>query len=298
MSWVPSFIASLLFLSAYANAEPLKLFEVTHPASLWPRLSQNFNHAPSFHVLQNDPELAPYFTSATGSVTDLCIPSTMADVLLYQISQRTPRITMSVPGVAADGTVDGASTVQGLIQYCGFNPHSSANPGGSISWSDAGPCLVKFYQEKGYPNAKVKYIRLGQGANPGIDYEDRHPTLSDIQTALQAGNEVIAAISFQKMDPASGIWVQESSHAINLFGYGANPGDTMHLTTYLQNSNRLYSMNFIDPVFDIALFTDTGLPAPVATKASPIEITTLQGRLLNFPGKRTFLSAVVIIQPQ
>ena len=291
-------LACLLCFSGFASAEPLRPFEATHPAPLWPGFSENINHSPSFHVLQNDPELSSYATSPTGPVTDLCIPATMADALLFQISQRVPKLSLTLPGVGTDGSVDGAQTIKGLIQRCAFVPHSYANPNGSISWTDAGPCLVNLYHENGYPNAKLTYIRLGQGPNPGIDYQDRYPTLSDIQTGLKSGKEVIAAISFQKQDPASGLWIQDGSHAINIFGYGVNPGDPKHLVAYIQNSNRLYSMNFTDPVFDVALLTDTGTQAPVPARASPIELSTLQGRLLNFPGKRTFLSAVILIQPE
>jgi hypothetical protein len=290
-------LTSLVFLSAYANAEPLNLFGPINPAPVWPGLSLNMNHAPAFHVRQNEPELSSFNTSATSGVTDLCIPATMADVLLFQVSARSPRLQLKVPGVNVDGTANGADTVKAMIQYCGFNPRTALNPSDLISWSEAIPCLSRFYLANGFQNPKIQYVRKGQGQASGMIYHDRDPNLKDIQTALDSGAEVIATISYQQQN-SSGVWVQTGSHSVNLFGYGANPNDLNHLTVYLQNSNRAYSMNFIDPVFDVVLLTDNQEPAPVTEKSSSIELSTLQGRLINFPNKRTFFSSLIIIKTE
>src|SRR4051812_2749055 len=107
------FTASLLSLSAYVSAEPLSIFNQTSPAPTLPAYSDSSNLSPAFHVWQNDPELMDFYaqTFSDGSgVTDLCIPSSMADLLLYQISQRNPKLDhLNVPGVTNPSSINGAS---------------------------------------------------------------------------------------------------------------------------------------------------------------------------------------------
>ena len=164
---------------------------------------------------------------------------------------------------------------------------------------DAADCLSDLYTQSGLRKASIQYIRKEQyGAkSPNVTLVNRDPTLQDILNALRSGKEVIGVFDFTKPD-ANGKGSIVGSHSVNLFGYGENATEPDTLAIYLQNPNRLYNMDFTTPVFDVAQLTVNTNGTPVPEKTSSIELTTLQGHLLNFPGEQTFLSGLLIIQPE
>lgn len=295
------FVASLSILSSFSEAEPLNVFSASLPAPTLPGYQASSNLAPAFHVWQNDPELAEYyvqqFADGTG-ITNLCVPSSLADLLLYQRSQRKPMLEhLIVPGMDNLAAVNGAAVVKAIISSCGLTPPVRGALDRSINWSNGADCLDKIYKDSGYAHSEIHYIRQSLAAAKQVNKDGRYPTLFDISDALKQGFEVVAVLSFQAQDPVTGLWKETSAHAVNVFGFSSNKAtQDQSLVVYLQNSNRLYPMDFTHPVFDVALFTqNTGL-SPVPEKSSSIEISTLQGRLLNFQGKRTFLSGLVLIK--
>ena len=292
------FIATLSILNSFAHAEPLTLSSQIQAAPSYPGYEESLNLAPAFHVWQNDPELSDYFVNS--SVSDLCIPTTMADLLLYQAVRRPKPLTALTPSLLGitSGQVDGAELVKTLINVCGFTPKTKANKAGYISWSYATSCLQRFYQNVGYKDASIHYIRIDAIQTEGVVYEKRQPTLTDIRDALKNGSEVIAVISFLAKDPVTSAWKEKSSHSINLFGY-ASHGDnlTEEMAVAIQNGNRLYNMDFKNPVFDLLRLTVNKEGSLLPDFTSGIEITTLQGRLINFPDQRTFLTGLIIVKP-
>lgn len=300
------FTASLSIFSSFSNAEPLPIYNPSVPAATLPGYEESLNLSPAFHVLQNDPELAEFASQKYPNgqwVTDLCIPSSMANLLLYQASQKKEKWGgLRIPGlIPGSKTVEGASVVKDLIDRCQFEPSTAKNPGAGVGWFDsqrpnAINCLSEIYRNSGYDQAKITYIRNKFKNQVDPRLVGRNPTLADIQSAFQEGDEVLAMFSYQVEDPATGLWRETGSHSVNLFGYSANSADAGNsMVVYLQNSNRLYSMDFKTPVFDTALFTLNHDLRSTPAESSLIEVSTLQGRLINFDGKRTFLAGLLII---
>ncbi len=299
--------ASLSILSSFANAEPLSIFLPQLPAPVLPSYSESLNLSPAFHVFQNDDELEEFYSKryADGRfVTNLCIPSTVANLLLFQVSQKQNRMSkLQIPGMETGSqTVNGADVVKGLIKQCGLEPQTKVNPNGNIGWfvssgAKVVECLSDIYRSSGYLNTKIRYIRSKFRNMSHPILVGRNPTLQDIRDALKEGHEVIGVFSYQKKDPVTGLWSEAGSHAVNFFGYSANPESTSdQLAIYLQNSNRMYSMDFKNPVFDTALLTQNAEASPIPSASSAIEISTLQGRLINFEGQRTFLAGLIIVE--
>lgn len=294
-------VASLSIFSSVAYSEPLSIFSPNVAAQVLPGYQDSLNLAPAFHVLQNDPELSSFYVQqfADGrGVTDLCVPSSLADLLLYQRAQRKPGLEhLLIPGLDDLASVNGATVVKALINTCGLTPPTRLAPNLSINWANGADCLDQIYKSSGYLNSEIHYIRKSLAAQKKVDRDGRYPTLSDIRNALKEGNEVVAVLSFQAQDQVTGLWKETGSHAVNVFGFSSNPAtEDQFLVIYLQNSNRLYLMDFSHPVFDVALLTQNPGLSPVPEKSSAIEVSTLQGRLLNFDSKRTFVSGLVLIK--
>lgn len=287
----------LFSINTYALVVPL--FQEQNAARTLPGYDESINHSPAFYVWQNDPGLSSYFTKTfpDGSgVTDLCIPSTLSNILLYQYSQRTPLVSsLKLSGVSSDGkTIDTALLVKGFLEKCDLTNTTKINP------LSAAQCVASYYQEAGLSNAKVKVIRnLGtQPVVSGVEYENRAPTIADVHQALKDGYEVSAAIAFMKWDPILKKWIKTSSHAINLFGYSyLNSDEDQKITVYLSNPTRAYNTNYKDPIFEIANLKVNASLEVLPTPYSNVEIETVQGRLLNFEGKSTFLAGLILTKP-
>jgi hypothetical protein len=100
-----------------------------------------------------------------------------------------------------------------------------------------------------------------------------------------------------KWNPDLKVWVKTGSHAVNVFGYSRNESDgDDKILVYLSNPTRMYNMDGSRALFDIATLeninTETN-PDPYAS----VELKTVQGRLLNFEGKTTFMAGLILTKP-
>jgi hypothetical protein len=145
------------------------------------------------------------------------------------------------------------------------------------------------YREQFGFTPKATYIRPNQGGfGPGLNYQDRKPTLQDFRSALDAHQEVILVLGFEKFDPSTRRWITASRHAVNVWGYSYREAEPNHLVLYIQNSNRVYeNMDFKTPVFDTIQLD--------ARSGGEIRVSTLEGELINFPGRITQVVALMAL---
>lgn len=289
---------SVLFFNV-SQASVIRLDEIQNPATTLPGFDESINQSPAFYIWQNDPGLSKYYvkTFPDGSgVTNLCIPSAISDMLLYQFTKKTQSASnLILPGISADHkNIDGSLLVEGLLSKCSIVDTNN------IDAFMATACLKKFYDEAGYTNSKVKLIRnMGENSNTGtVEYSNRAPTIADIHQAMKDGYEVSAAIAFMKWDPILKKWTKTGSHAVNVFGYSSNNADSDEkIVLYVSNPTRAYTMDFKEPIFDIASLEVNHSLEAMPEPYSNIEIKTIKGRLLNFEGKSTFLAGLILTKP-
>ena len=293
------FIHLVSFFTLSSHASSIPLFEKQNPSLILPGYDESVNHSPAFYIWQNDPGLSEFYskTFPDGSgTTDLCIPSSLSNILLYEYSQKKPFITnLKLPGISEDQKyIDGSKLVKGFLSNCDLTKTENITP------LSASSCLLKFYHEAGYQNAKVKLIRnFGPvESNDGVEYIDRIPTIADLHQALKDGYEVSAAIAFMKWDAPSKTWIKTGSHAFNVFGYSANTADQdQKIIIYLSNPTRNYAVNFKDPISEIASLEVNSTLESMPSPYSNIEVKQISGRLLNFEGKTTFLAGLILAKP-
>lgn len=265
----------------FSSAETLQLKLPSSPASTLPGYDHSFNRAPPFRVWQNDPALSDLYVRP--GVTDLCVPSTTLNVLLYQAYRRVPQITgLSIPGVTPEGSVDSAELIRWFLRECSL-PATRSNLG------DAMGCVQRIYREQLGFTPKATYIRPNQGGfGPDLNYQDRKPTLQDFRSALDAHQEVILVLGFERYDANTRNWITASRHAVNVWGYSYREAEPDRLVLYIQNSNRVYeNMDFKTPVFDTIQLD--------ARPGGEIRVSTLAGELINFPGRNTQVVALMSV---
>lgn len=268
-----------LSLFSEAGAEKLLLKEAATPAPVLQGYDVSVNRAPPFRVWQNDPALSDLYVRP--GVTDLCVPATTLNTLLYQAYQRKP-VTSGLPfaGVSPKGEVDSAELLRWFLSACSLPFKKSSLP-------DAVECAQKMFQEKLGSSLKARCIRpMQSGFGPDFDYQDRTPNLSDIRAAIESNHELIGVLAFEEFNSRLGKWVVASRHAINVWGISYKHSEPDRMVLYVQNSNREYDhMDFKTPVFDTIQLE--------ASANGEIRVSTLEGELINFPGRVTKLIALM-----
>lgn len=237
------------------------------------------NQAPPFYIWQNDPGLTEYLKP--NGTTQLCLPASISNALLYQYAFKENRAShLKIPGIVSNPTnglpaVDSNAMVRYFTQAC----HSDS--AGNTPIPDSANCIAQFYRESGYQNFNVRMIRNGvAGLDPSVVYEDRTPTLDDIQNALNQSYEIIASVVMMKTN-SDGTSIKVGSHSFNIYGLTSEG-------IIVSNPTRAYDVNFIDPVFDVVSF-----------KNDPTQMgIEVFGRTLERPNAHTFLVALTLIKPE
>ena len=297
-SWVLVIVIFLLQFGSSANSAVLPLFSPEVPATRPDDLVEWINRASSFYVWQNDPSLSDLFVrySSDGSgATDLCVPSAIGNALLREYSRVDPQArSLRVPGLTPDGaSVDTSALIRELGTRCGDGGlRGTFEPWGSAM------CIRQIFRESGYFESTVRLIRsYGERVPvPGLEYLNRAPTLQDLARAIREGYQVIASFAHMKWNIREARWVKTSGHSVNVVGFGRKSDwANSSMILYVQNPTNVYKTDFIHPIFDeitLKVRDDlTILPAAY----SNIEAKG-GGRIkLNYPGKTTFLSGLILL---
>ncbi len=286
-------VFSFLTMPHRCHAELIPLFHAELPERVFPGYETSVNHSPSFYVWQNDPGFTEYLHHG---LTGLCIPSSISNMLLYQYARQAPRLDkLLLEGLSEDRkSVETTALVRGFMHRCGFDK----NPN-TIDFFSAASCLSQLYRDSGYPHQSVRLIRKMDDVGPaaGFEMESRAPTIEDLKTALQEGDDVVAAVAFMAWHPELNQWVKQSSHAINIFGYSMNESESnQKITVYLSNPTRHYQMDGQTPLFDVATFEWNRSLSVNPEPYSPIEIKSLKGSLLSYGDRTTFLAGLLIVK--
>jgi hypothetical protein len=256
------------------------------------------NRASSFYVWQNDPSLSDLFVrySSDGSgATDLCVPSAIGNALLQEYSRVSPQArSLRVPGLTPDGASVDTSV---LIRELGYRCGDGGLRGTFEPWSSA-MCIRQIFRDSGYFESTVRLIRsYGKRIpEPGLEYLNRAPTLRDLVLAIREGYQVIASFAHMKWNGRESRWVKTSGHSLNVVGFGRNSEDpNSSMILYVQNPTNVYSMDLTHPIFDeITLKVRDDLAVLPATYSN-IEAKG-GGRIkLNYPGRTTFLSGLILL---
>ena len=245
------------------------------------------NTAPPYYIWQNDPDLSDFYTNEVTKVTNLCLPASVSNALIYEYAYRTPRASnLILPGITRDPST-GQESVNGsaLVRHLAELSHTTKRVGtGVMSIVQA---IQQIYTSSGYSHPQVKLIRQNEGDLGGdsVDYENRKPTFDDLRAGIANGQELIGSIYFMAWDPNQNTWIRKNSHAIGIYGMEPILNHPEKVKIYVSNPTRAYPMDFKSPVYDEVLLTQVG---------NQIEVT---GRLLNFKDRKTVLSGLILMKP-
>jgi hypothetical protein len=285
----------VLILTSAVSAEEVNLRSAAHPAAPLPGFSEQVNRSTPFYLWQNDPLLIAGSGSPVGSaaVTGFCIPSTLTN-LLARARVLNPDSAGNIPlnGLSSDGSkLEGAEAILGFMRDCEIDPSAPVDP------LAASECTLRFLRAGGLSGERVHLIRrLGAHVPaPGLRYEDRPPTLTDILAAVRSGDETALTLAFMTWDPTLKAWKKSGSHMVNVTGYAYNPGEN-RILLHISNPTRRYRLDGVTPVFDTLQITpqDPGLPEP--QPYAPLRATTVSGRLIEFDGKTTFVGGLIRVR--
>lgn len=288
-----SFITPLaLLLAPLASAEEVSLRLPERPAEALAGFAEQSNRSLPFYLWQNDPLLIRA-SGTSGSVTPFCIPATLTH-LLARARVLSPNTAGSIPlaGLSKDArTLEGSEAILGFMRTCGISLTAPIDP------QDAAECATHFLSAGGLKGDRVHLIRrLGKrDPAPGLRYEDRAPSLSDIIDAVRAGDEVALTLAFMVWDESLKGWKKSGSHMVNVTGYALNPVEN-RILLHISNPTRRYRMDGSTPVFDTIQITpqDPSLPEPGLY--SPLRVTTVSGKLIEFEGKTTFVGGLIRVR--
>jgi hypothetical protein len=293
--WVPALFALTLLPAAPIRAEQVALSKAaTSPPPLL-GYKEESNRSTPFYLWQNDPLLitgsgGPVGTSA---VTGLCIPATLTNLLARaRVLAADSAGGIPLDGLSSDGKkLEGSKAILGFMRDCEIDPSAPVDP---FAGSE---CVSRFLSAGGLTGERVSLIRrLGDRTpSPGLRYEDRPPTLSDILNAVRSGDEVALTLAFMTWNPNSRVWKKSGSHMVNVTGYAYNPGENRVLL-HISNPTRRYPLDGVTPVFDTIQITpqDPAIPDPLPY--APLRVTTVSGRLVEFEGKSTFVGGLIRVR--
>lgn len=280
----------LAFDPSHAEEVPLRLSE--NPAPPIAGFSEGANRSTPFYLWQNTPELIRA-SGSTREVTPFCIPATLTQ-LLARARVLAPASAGRIPleGLSPDGQrLEGSAAILGFMNSCGIRLDSPIDP------LQATQCVQHFLASGGLRDERVHLIRrLGdRPAVTGVRYENRSPTLEDLVDAVRSGDEVALTLAFMVWDSSLQRWRKDGSHMVNVTGFARNPGEE-RLILHISNPTRRYAMDGVRPVFDTLEVTpqDPALPAP--EPYAPLRVRTLQGRLMEFEGKTTFVGGLIRVR--
>ena len=288
-------LSILLLLTSAASAEEVSLRSTTHPVAPVQGFSEQVNRSTPFYLWQNDPLLIAGSGGPVGpsSVTGFCIPATLTNVLA-RARVLSPDSAGNIPleGLSVDGRkLEGSKAILGFMRNCGIDPSAPVDP---FAGSE---CVSRFLSAGGLTGERVSLIRrLGaRNPSPGLRYEDRAPTLSDILEAVRSGDEVALTLAFMSWDPILKAWKKTGSHMVNVTGYAWNPGDH-RILLHISNPTRRYHLDGTTTVFDTIQITPQDPTTPEPQPYAPLRVTTVRGRLIEFDGKTTFVGGLIRVR--
>jgi hypothetical protein len=245
------------------------------------------NKAPPYYVWQNDPGLTEYLTA--GGVTGLCVPAAISNALIYEYAfKANPASRLKLPGLITDEngeSVDSNAMLRYFAKACNYTK-AHGTP-----LIDGAKCIAQFYLDSGYTHGEVRMIRKNVFDDSRlVALENRVPTIQDIQKGLDQGYEVLASVVMMAFNTQTQRWVKTGSHSFNVYGI-------VDHQLVISNPTRAYRMNFIDPVFDLGAYDDSG-NLPTSITPDPYSSIQLHGRLIDRDGSTTFLAGVTLIKPE
>jgi hypothetical protein len=260
-----------------------------------PGFQEQSNRSTPFYLWQNDPALIRASNAEATGVTPFCIPATLTN-LLARARVLHPESSGKIPlqGLSDDGTrLEGSAAVLGFMGSCGIAPSSPIDP------LHAADCVRQHLLRGGLSGERVRLIRrLGaRESSPGLRYEDRAPALADLIEAVHSGDEVALTLAFMVWDGNQKIWKKSGSHMVNVTGFARNPGEDS-LLLHISNPTRKYRMDGSNPVYDTIRVSPAPPSVPLPAPYSSLQITTVQGRLIEFEGKTTFVGGLIRVRTQ
>jgi hypothetical protein len=294
-SSVPALLALTLLSSAPIRAEEVALSKAGTFATPLLGYKEESNRSTPFYLWQYDPLLMTGSGSPVGStgVTGLCIPATLTNLLARaRVLAADSAGGIPLDGLSSDGKkLEGSKAILGFMRDCEIDPSAPIDP---LAGAE---CVSRFLNAGGLTGERVNLIRrLGARTRfPGLRYEDRAPTLSDILNAVRSEDEVALTLAFMTWDPNLRVWKKSGSHMVNVTGYAYNPGDH-RILLHISNPTRRYRLDGATPVFDTIQITPQDPATPEPLPYAPLRVTTVSGRLIEFEGKTTFVGGLIRVR--
>jgi hypothetical protein len=279
-------------LAKESVAEEVHFRHSLRPPLPLPGFTEGANRSTPFYLWQNDPLLIQE-SGSSGEVTPLCIPATLTN-LLARARVLSPETAGNIPlaGLSSDNQkLEGAQAILGFMRTCGISPTAPIDP------QTASECTLRFLNAGGLTGERVHLIRrLGdRDPAPGIRYENRAPTLSDLIDAARSGDEIALTLAFMVWDGNLQRWKKSGSHMVNVTGYAHNPGEN-RILLHISNPTRRYRMDGSTAVFDTLQITPQERDHPEPAPYAPLRVTTVSGRLIEFEGKSTFVGGLIRVR--
>jgi hypothetical protein len=203
--------------SAYATVATNPVIDLTAPASQEPQtdaeiFDESVIFSPNFAINQNDPALSSLF--GTGGVSNLCFPTSLAEVLVDLYGYHEPKFDrLALNGLSTNHeSIDPNALVSQLAAACKTDPNNGTQ------LTDGLNCIDSLFSQAGYGLGNTELISAFATSNV-LPIETRVPTIEDFRTALKAGNPLILEVAWFAYDPTNKSWNRQGGHYVSIYGY-------------------------------------------------------------------------------
>ena len=168
--------------------------------------------SPNFAVNQNDPALSDLFTSA--GVSNLCFPTSLAEVLIYLYGYHSPAYSnLRLAGLSQNRNgIDPNALVRQLAGACRTDRTNGTDS------LDAIRCAVQVLSESGYGIGNTQLISPFN-VDATLPIVHRDVTIQDIRNSLKAGIPLLLEAGWFVFEPNSRTWQRNNGHYVSVFGY-------------------------------------------------------------------------------
>lgn len=207
-----------VFSSQRFNFSDLKKLSEATTAQLV--FDQAVNISANFGLWQKDSELSDFFNKKNHK-SFLCGPTTIAHYIIYHmaVTHRYP-ITANVPGVSLDlKSIDANQLILDLAIRCKTDFNTGTNGNNLVAC--VGDAIFSYFGKT------VTIDRILNSSDPLIrnpsfvNWQNRNPDFSDIKSALDRGEPVIASIDWKAVDPSTNAIVRNGGHIFPIYGYAS-----------------------------------------------------------------------------